>query len=299
MKKIMSMVICAFVSISLLTACGSGDTGASTTVADETTEAAATTEKPEESVAEETAEETEATEASEAEATFAAAPGAGKSFIVSTDTVFPPFEFTDENNDFVGIDVDIINAIAEDQGFTVQLDSLGFDAALIAVQADQADGVIAGMSITEERKETFDFSDPYFDSDIAMAVAQDSDIQSFEDLSGENVALKTGTISADFAQSIADEYGFTYTEFADSPTMYQDVIAGGSVACFEDYPVMAFNIQQGAQLQLVDGIREAGNSYGFAVKKGENSDLLEMFNAGLKNIRDNGIYDEIVEKYTK
>lgn len=227
------------------------------------------------------------------------AEGSGKTYVIATDTAFPPFEFTDASGNFVGIDVDIINAVAEDQGFDVDIQSLGFDAALLAVQSGQADGVIAGMSITDERKQTFDFSDPYYTADVTMAVAKGSDIKSFDDLNGKVVAVKTGTNGADFAKSMADQYGFTVTEFKDSPTMYQDVIAGNTVACFEDYPVMAYNVQQGAGLEIPEGMTGAGSDYGFAVKKGENAELLAAFQKGLANIKANGKYQEIIDNYTK
>ncbi|WP_099469046.1 transporter substrate-binding domain-containing protein [Konateibacter massiliensis] len=224
---------------------------------------------------------------------------AAKKYTIATDTVFAPFEFTDASNNFVGIDMDILEAIAKDQGFEYEINSLGFDAAILAVEAGQADGVIAGMSITDKRKNTYDFSTPYYEADVTMGVAQGSDVASYEDLSGKKVAVKTGTNGADFAKSIADQYGFEITEFSDSPTMYQDVIVGNTVACFEDYPVMAYNIQQGAKLEMPGDIREAGSSYGFAVKKGENAELLEMFNKGLENIKADGTYDAIIDKYTK
>ncbi|MPM27748.1 Membrane-bound lytic murein transglycosylase F [bioreactor metagenome] len=236
----------------------------------------------------------ETTDAAKTETT-----GEKKKYVIATDTVFPPFEFTDASGKFVGIDVDVINAIAEDQGFEVDIQSLGFDAALLAVQSGQADGVIAGMSITDARKETFDFSNPYFDADVTMAVAKGSGIKAYEDLKGKTVAVKTATNGADYAKSIADKYGFTVVEFKDSPTMYQDVIAGNTVACFEDYPVMAYNIKQGAELEIPEGMTAAGSQYGFAVAKGSNPELLEKFNAGLKNIMDSGKFQEIVDSYTK
>ena len=155
------------------------------------------------------------------------------------------------------------------------------------------------MSITDERKQSFDFSEPYFDADVTMAVAKGSDIKSYEDLAGKTVAVKTATNGADFAKSIADEYGFTVVEFKDSPTMYQDVIAGNTAACFEDYPVMAYNIQQGAELEMPEGATAAGTQYGFAVAKGQNAELLEKFNAGFANIKENGKFQEIVDTYTK
>ncbi|MDO5398651.1 MAG: transporter substrate-binding domain-containing protein [bacterium] len=227
------------------------------------------------------------------------ASNASKKYVIATDTAFPPFEFTNASQQFVGIDVDILAAIAEDQGFDYELNSLGFDAALAAVQSGQADGMIAGMSITEERKNNFDFSEPYYDADVTIAVAPGSDIKTFEDLKGKKVAVKTATNGADYAKSIADEYSLNITEFKDSPTMYQDVITGNTVACFEDYPVMAYNVQQGAKLEIPEGATAAGSSYGFAVSKDKNSELLEMFDAGLKNIKENGKYQEIVDKYTK
>lgn len=80
--------------------------------------------------------------------------------------------------------------------------------------------------------------------------------------------------------------------------MYEDVKSGNSVACFEDYPVLGYAIAKGQPLKLV-GDLQAGNSYGFAVQKGKNAELLEMFNTGLKNMKDNGKYQEILDTYIK
>ncbi len=219
-------------------------------------------------------------------------------YTIATDTTFAPFEFQNADGDYVGIDMDILAAVAKDQGFEYEINAVGFDAALVAVEVGQADGVIAGMSITEERKNKFDFSDSYFTADVCMAVAEDSDITKYEDLKGKNVAIKTGTNGADFANSIKEEYGFTTTEFADSSNMYQDVQVGNSAACFEDYPVMAYAVKQGLSIKITD-YREAGSDYGFAVSKGKNAELLKMFNEGLANIKASGEFDKIVDKYTK
>lgn len=275
-KRALSVMLAAAMVLSM-TACGS-----KAEPAPAETEAAAT---------EEAATEAPAEEAPEVESKG--------SYIIATDTVFAPFEFTDADNNFVGIDVDLLAAIAEDQGFEYELQSLGFDAALLAVESGQADGVIAGMSITEARKEKFDFSDSYYDAGVTMAVAKGSSVASFDDLKDQKVAVKTGTNGAEFAKSIAEQYGFEVVEFSDSPTMYQDVITGNTVACFEDYPVMAYNIQQGAGMEMPGDMNESTTPYGFAVKKGENAELLAMFQAGLANIKANGKYDEIVAKYTK
>lgn len=226
---------------------------------------------------------------------------AGKTWIVATDTVFKPFEFTNEKNEFVGIDVDLLAAIAEDQGFDYELQSLGWDAALAAVQSNQADGLIAGATIKQERIDSgWIFSNGYFDATQTFAVAKGSAITSLEDLAGLNVAVKNATAGKDFAESLKDEYGFTVTVFEDSPTMYQDVLLGNSIACVEDTPIMASNIKDnGLELMIPEGMESEGAPYGFAIMDEANAELLEMFNAGLANIIENGKYQEILDTYLK
>lgn len=226
---------------------------------------------------------------------------AGVDYIIVTDTVFKPFEYTNEKGEFVGIDVDLIAAIAEDQGFTYDLQSLGWDAAIAAVQANQADGLIAGATIKQERIDNgWIFSDGYFNATQTFVVAKDSDIVDFAGLTGLNVAVKNGTAGADFANSLKDEYGFTVTVFEDSPTMYQDVILGNSAACVEDTPIMAASIKEGdLALQIPTGMESDGAPYGFAIMNEDKQELLDKFNAGLANIKASGKYDEILSTYLK
>nr|WP_237740760.1 amino acid ABC transporter substrate-binding protein/permease [Arthrobacter crystallopoietes] len=220
----------------------------------------------------------------------------GKSYVIGTDTTFAPFEFR-QGGELVGIDMDLLRAIAENQGFEVEIRSLGFDAALQALQSDQVDGVIAGMSITDERRQVFDFSDPYFDSGVQMAVAENNtEISSYEDLEGETVAVKRGSEGEAFADSIADEYGFTVKPLDQSATMYDDVKAGNSVAVFDDYPVLAYGIAQNNGLKAVTD-KERGSSYGFAVNKDQNPELIQAFNAGLAELKASGEYQQILDKY--
>ncbi len=221
----------------------------------------------------------------------------GKTYIIATDTTFAPFEFQNEAGEYVGIDMDLLAAIAEDQGFQYELQYLGFDAAVQALESGQADGVIAGMSITEERQRKFDFSDAYFDSGVVMGIAADNEeIKSYEDLAGKKVAVKRGTEGMDFAESIKDQYGFETVVFDTSDAMCMDVKVGNSVACFEDYPVMGYGIVQGNGLKMVTE-KEQGSSYGFAVGKEQNAELLEMFNTGLANLKESGKYQEILDTY--
>lgn len=220
-----------------------------------------------------------------------------KTYKIATDTTFAPFEFTNEEGSFVGIDVDILAAVAADQGFSYDLQPLGFDASLTATQSGEVDGMIAGMSINEDRKATYDFSTPYYDSGVVVAVAADSEIADLEGLKGATIAVKTGTEGASYAESIKDEYELTLNYYDDSAFMYEAVKTGDAAACVEDYPVMGYGISQGNGLKMV-GDMVQGSSYGFAVLKGQNAELLEMFNTGLANIIESGKYQEILDTYT-
>ena len=228
--------------------------------------------------------------------TDAAAPAAGKKYVINTDTTFAPFEFENDKGEMVGIDLDILKAIAEDQGFEYEVIPVGFSAAVTALEAGECDGVIAGMSITDERAAKYDFSEPYYDSGVGMAVLQGSDITTYDQLKGQNVAAKIGTEGCTFAESIADQYGFEVTQFESSSDMYQAVLGGEAVACFEDYPVIGYEISRGLGLTLPTPM-EKGSSYGFATLKGANPELVEMFNKGLENIKADGTYDKILSTY--
>lgn len=192
--------------------------------------------------------------------------------------------------------MDLVRAIANEQGFKVKIKPLGFNAAVQAVESGQIDGVIAGMSITNARKAQFNFSNPYFTSGVVMAVNKKSKVKSLSQLRGKKVAVKTGTAGADYANSIKKKYGFTVTTFDDSNNMYQDVTTGNSAACFEDHPIMQYAIKQGTKLKIVTKPAESA-PYGFAVKKGHNKALLAAFNNGLKDLKASGTYDDIKAKY--
>ena len=220
-------------------------------------------------------------------------------YAIATDTAFRPFEWTDETGTLVGIDVEILAAIAEDQGFTYTIEPLGWDASIAACQAGQKDGMIAGASITDARKESgWIFSDGYYNATQSMAVAQNSDIAGFDGLNGLTVAVKTGTQSQTYADSLAGTYGFTVMMLESSPDIYQAVISGQAAACFDDTPIMADYIKSnGVPLKLVEGTENEGADYGFAVFNPDKQELIDKFNAGLANIKANGIYDQILAKY--
>lgn len=231
--------------------------------------------------------------------TMAACGGSeGKVYKVVADNSFAPFDFLDEaTNTYTGVDMDLLAAIAEDQGFKYEVDNCGWDAALGNLGSGQADAMIAGMTITDERKESYDFSDGYFTEGQIMLVKSDSTVAGLEDLNGKTVAVKNGTMSHTYASSVAEQYGFEVVTYKDSPAVYAAVTSGINDAGFEDYSVISYQIK--AQSLPLKTVGESVNpgEYGLAVQKGKNAELLEMFNAGLKNIKENGKYDEILAKY--
>lgn len=217
---------------------------------------------------------------------------------VGTDLTFAPFEFQDDNGEYIGIDIDLLNAIANKQNFIVDLKPLGFNSSVQAVQSGQVNGMIAGMSVTEERKKSFDFSDSYFTGGISMAVRGDNtEIKSYDDLKGKVIAVKTGTVSANYVNKIKDKYGFTVKSYDSADALYDVINVGGADAIFDDYPIIDYSITKGKSLKRVGDIQESCE-YAFAVKKGTNKELIQMFNEGLKELKSTGEYDEIIDKYT-
>ncbi|MCM0583024.1 ABC transporter substrate-binding protein/permease [Weissella diestrammenae] len=217
-------------------------------------------------------------------------------YTIVTDSTYPPFEWQMSDGKLVGIDLDMLKAIAKVENFTYELKPMSFNAAVQSVQAGQADGILAGMSITDERKQSFDFGTPYYESGVVVAVANKSQIKNLTQLKNKTVAVKTGTAGYDYAKSIQKQYGFKMVAYNDSSMMYDVVRTGNAVAAFEDQPVMAYAIQQGVDLKIIT--KPASTAwYGFGVKKGANDALIASFNAGYKKIVASGQYDKIVHRY--
>ncbi|WP_047986559.1 transporter substrate-binding domain-containing protein [Ornithinibacillus californiensis] len=223
--------------------------------------------------------------------------GDSNAYTVGVDVTYPPFEFQ-EDGEMKGIDIDLIHAIAEDQGFEVQIEAMDFSGIIPAMQAGELDIGMGGMSITEDRKETVDFSDPYFESGLSLVVASDNtEISSVDDLEGKTIAVKNGTTGANFANENKEAYGYEVIQVKDSTSMFQEVANGNADALLEDYPVIMYAIAKSDLELKVAGDKLNGDNYGISVLKGKNDELLKKINDGLANLKENGKYDEIVSKY--
>ena len=124
------------------------------------------------------------------------ATGAAKKYIIATDATYAPFEFQ-ENGKYIGIDVDLITEIAKVEGFEFELKPMDFGGIIPALQSGQIDGAIAGASITDERKKSVDFSDPYYETGIVAVInSANTTIKTGKDLEGKKLAVKNGTAGA-------------------------------------------------------------------------------------------------------
>lgn len=223
----------------------------------------------------------------------------GETFKAALEPTFPPFDTTDDSGKLTGLDVDLVNAIAEDQGFTVQWENLQFDGLIPALQAGNIDIIASGMSINEKREKQVDFSDPYYDSGLVVAVAADNTtIKGEEDLTPDmKVAAQIGTTGAQEAQELKDAGKIGEVIILPQlDTAMLQLINGDVDAVINDKPVTeAYIAKQKDKIKTVGEVINA-DSYGIAVQKG-NTALQAALNEGLQNIKDNGTYDQLITKW--
>ncbi len=222
-----------------------------------------------------------------------------KTYIAATEPTYAPFDTTDEEGNIVGFDMDLLNAIGEDQGFKVEYQSFEFDAIVPAIQAGNADIIAAAMNVTEKRAEQVDFSDKYFDSGKVILVKKDNDtIKDVNDFTADmKVAAQIGTTEGEYVQKLADEGKIGEAVVLNKTTDCILQLQNGDVnAIIMDAPVAKFySNKYGDEIKKLDATIDPA-PMAFAVQKG-NDELLEKINAGLKNLKENGTYDELVKKW--
>ncbi len=220
-----------------------------------------------------------------------------KTYIIGMDQTMAPFTYLDESGDPSGMEIEIFEAIAEDQGFNYEYRNFSFSAALQALQSNQIDGMLAGVAITPEREKQLDYSNIMFSFGNQIAVRADSDIEDMEDMYGKTIAVKAGSTGFEVIQDMQDEYSFEILMFESSADMHHSVNNGIADAAVESSAVQAYGIATG-QLDFKQiGERLTNSDLAFPVNKGENPELLAMFNAGLEKLRADGTFEEIVSKY--
>ncbi|MGD1899372.1 MAG: basic amino acid ABC transporter substrate-binding protein [Phormidesmis sp.] len=213
---------------------------------------------------------------------------------VGTEPAFPPFESVGEDGELEGFDIDLMTAIGERAGKTVEFDSLPFDGLIPALQGASIDAAISGMTITEERQATVDFSDPYFKAGLAIAVAEgNTEIATLDDLEGQRIAVQIGTTGAETANGVPDA---TVSTFDSAPLALQELANGNVDAVVNDAPATLDAIATGN----IPGITVVGELlteefYGIAMPQG--SENVEAVNTALAELIEDGTYAEIYRKW--
>lgn len=220
-----------------------------------------------------------------------------ESYTVVSDNSFVPFEFV-EDGELTGFDIELIKAIADEAGFEIEggeIQTTNFDGIIPGLQTQQFDIAIAGISITEDRKQVIDYSEPYYESGLKIGVSADNeDINSIEDLEGKTVATRMGSTSADFLEENTEDA--TINQFEQLDQVYLAVENGSADAVVYDAPNVDYYISTtGDGLKTVGELYQAEN-YGIAIAKG-NEDLVAAVDDALATLKENGTYDEIYNKW--
>lgn len=253
--------------------------------------------KPAETKAPETAAETqeaagETTEAAEETAEESKEEAAaGGVLVMGTNAEFPPYEFY-EDNDIVGIDVEIAKAIAEKMGMELQIEDMAFDAIIPAVTSGKADFGAAGMTVTEERQRSVEFTDTYANSNQVAIVKEDSDIAGSADLEGKTIGVQLGTTGDALATELKDATVERYNKGLEA---VQSLTQGKIDAVVIDQATAQAFVKKTEGIKILEE-KMSEEEYAIAIKKG-NTDLVEKMNAAIAELKSEGKIDEIVAKY--
>ena len=285
LKKVMALTMAGAMAATTLTACGSSSSTTETTKAAETTAAAAadTTAAAKE---ESTAAESTAAESKEA---------AGGKLVMATNAEFPPYEFHDGDK-IVGIDAEIAQAIADELGMELEIEDIAFDSIIPEIVSGKADMALAGMTVTEDRKASVDFSDTYATASQMIIVKEDSKIAGPDDLKGVTVGVQLGT-TGDIYVSDLEADGTTVERYNKGFEAVQALSQGKIDAVVIDGEPAKTFVSETEGLKILDEAFTV-EEYAIAVKKG-NTELLDKVNGALETLKDNGTLDEIVAKYIK
>jgi len=294
MKKISALLLAAVLSMGLLTACGDSETAAE---AGNEAAQAEDTQAQDDVAAEST--QTDAEVEADAEADVAGAETAALAdgvLTVGTNAEFPPFEYVDDNGEPDGFDIALIKAIGEKLGVEVEVENMEF-ASLVSSIGSKIDVAIAGMTVTEERQQSVDFSDAYYEAVQYVILPEGSEIATAQDLEGKTIGVQLGT-TGDFiaTDDIADTTVQQYNKGVDA---VNDLI-NGRVDCviIDKNPALVFASKFEGQLVALDGAQfDFGTEeYAIALPNGD-ADLAEKINAALAEIKADGTFDELVQTY--
>ena len=270
MKKFIALLLAALMVLTVFAACSKE------TATEETT--AEVVENPGDD--ETTAEDAEKTEGA---------------LIMGTNAAFPPYEFVDDNGDYAGIDVEIATAVAEKLGLTLEVKDMEFDSLISAVSGGVVDVVLAGLTVNEERQQSVNFSESYATGVQVVIVPEGSDIASVDDLEGKVIGVQAGTTGDIYC---TDDYGQDNVKQFTNGALAVEALKNEQVDCvvIDNEPAKKF-VENNEGLIILD-TEYVTENYAAAFSK-ENTELLDSFNAALKELQEDGTVDAIIAKYIK
>jgi len=222
------------------------------------------------------------------------AGGGGEPLTVGSDIPYPPFEQGKSGN-YTGFDVELMEAIAEKMGRTAEFQDTSFETIFRDVAQGKFEAVISAATITEEREQAVDFSNPYYLSEQAVLVKEGSDVKSLEDLEGKTVAVQQGTTGQELAKE--ELGGSEIRPYPEGPDAVNALKAGTVEGVIIDAPVAQNAVEKSGGVEIAEKV-PTEEEYGIAVAQGE-TELLEEINQGLKEVQDDGTYKTIYEKWFK
>jgi polar amino acid transport system substrate-binding protein len=236
--------------------------------------------------------------ASEPVASASAPAPAAKVYVVGTDAAYAPFESQNEKGEIVGFDIDVVNAVAKKAGIEVKFINTPWEGIFKTLDQGDRDILVSAVTITDERKQSNDFSNPYFDAQQLIAVKGNSKISKFDDLKKLKVGVQTGTTGDEVVSKLQGKTSTNIKRFESTPLALKELEAGGVDAVVADNGVVINYVTNnaGSKFKTVADKAFAPEQYGLVVKKG-NADLLGKLNKGLADIKADGSYDQIYAKY--
>ncbi len=223
---------------------------------------------------------------------------AAKVYVVGTDAAYAPFESQNEKGEIVGFDIDVVKAAAQKGGFEVKFLNTPWEGIFNSVAQGDRDMLVSSITITPERKQTLDFSTPYFDAQQLIAVKSDSKIAKFTDLTKLKVGVQNGTTGDEVITKLQGKDSPNVKRFESTPLALKELEGGGVDAVVADNGVVVHyvNNNPASKFKTIADTSFASEQYGIAVKKG-NTELLDKINKGLAGIKGDGTYTKIYAQY--
>ena len=219
-----------------------------------------------------------------------------KELVVGSSATYRPFAYETPTKEIVGYDIDIIKAVAQKAGLQIKIVNTPWTGIFAALNNGDVDLVISGVTINEKRKQSYDFTTPYFEARQLIAVNKDSTVKGLKDLAGKKVAVVTGSTADDISSR---EFGKTSPDirrFESTPVIISELANGGVDAAIGDNGVIAFRTQEHKHLKTVADANFPKEFFGIVVKQG-NKALLDKLNTGLAAIKADGTYASIYKTW--